>query len=78
MKPIILSNDNLEVLNLTGIIEVQEEAYKEKSRHVEYRQAYVKCDEEAGDIITQSAEGFIVLQTLYVNHPEAIEVAVEE
>ncbi len=78
MNPINLSNENLEVLSLTGIIEIQGIAYKEKSRHVEYNKAYVKCEEEAGDIITHSAEGYIVLQTLYVNHPEAIEVAVEE
>ena len=78
MKPINLSNDNLEVLNLTGIIEIREEAYKEKSRHVKCSEAFVKRLEEAGEIIAQSTEGIIILQPVFVEHPQAFGVPVEE
>lgn len=74
MEPKTLTPEDLEVLNLTGFIEIKDEAYTEKGRFNSYSKAFVNCDEDAGDILAESENAFHILELVQINHPKLIEV----
>lgn len=73
MEIVTFKQDQISRLQAHGMIEIEHEAYKIKSSHDHFSQAYTRYKPEDGEIIADiPGGGYWIMELIHVNHIKAI------